>query len=178
MKGENGMELLEMFGLDKEECMKSLRLKVVNYDKNKGYLKGKPHKKFLDLACVAMIKIPNTDGVIIVNNGLLEFIGIDENTLFAKAMENTMADEKFSIAPLGNVLYEMSGDEEFEDDMDNGPYVARGKHGSQYNEADGCHCAYKRLHNLDSFHIFDVLNFLKRPHHWSEAVVLINKPKR
>lgn len=96
-----------------EEAMPRLALRLINTKWNLEFLKDKPHKNFLDLSIVVyMDLLKKRDGVIslVVDNGVLQFWGIDKVELFRAAYENLMKEE-FSICDMEEVIQRLRGEE-------------------------------------------------------------------
>ncbi len=84
---------------------------LINYDLNKEILKERPHKKFLDLAAVGMIRVETRDGldgIVYVTHNMLKAWKIDEDTLFEQCMRNTLHRENHSILDIKDVVAKMS----------------------------------------------------------------------
>lgn len=69
-----------------------LRVKLINYQKNKKLLLTVPHKRFLDLVSIPYIVLEEGKNIITtrVTNLLLEKWGVDEDTVMKQAEENTL----------------------------------------------------------------------------------------
>lgn len=65
---------------------------LVNMERNMNMLENAPYEMFGDMALVAKIKmyeVPDSLGTVFVNNQVLAYLGIDKDTLFQNAKENT-----------------------------------------------------------------------------------------
>lgn len=83
---------------------------LINYDLNREILKERPHKKFLDLAAVGMIRVETRDGldgIVYVTHNMLKAWKIDEDTLFEQCMRNTLHREKHSIHNMRDIVAKM-----------------------------------------------------------------------
>ena len=70
----------------------------------------RPHKRFLDLAAVAMIRVETSngiDGVVYVTNNMLKSWTIDEDTLFEQCMSNTLHREKHEVCSMRDIIANM-----------------------------------------------------------------------
>ena len=99
-----------------------LTFALINYDINGEILKERPHKKFLDLAVVCLVRVETEDGangIVYVTHNMLKAWKIDEDTLFEQCMRNTLHRENHSILDIKDVLAKMSmcAEEEFFQEM-------------------------------------------------------------
>ena len=102
--------------ISKEKILKNSIIVLVNADKNREMLKHTPHKRLCDLACVVRVMLQEFEGKLastVAHNRLLEEYGITEEELFENAMKNTKENSGFSCRPIGDVMAEMSGDDEY-----------------------------------------------------------------
>lgn len=77
---------------DPEYVRKNVFMQLVNYEKNKKRLQAVPHIKFLDLAIIFRVVISKDKDEVssyILNNQLVEHIGIDTSELLEIAERNT-----------------------------------------------------------------------------------------
>lgn len=90
--------------------------KVINAEKNRELLKTIPHKKVLDLAVVFYIEVfqdKNGNGTVMVQNQFLDmWDGIDTDTLYRLALSNTQKKYRGRICNMVTVMSEIL-DEEF-----------------------------------------------------------------
>lgn len=85
-----------------------LRIKLVNYEKNKEYLADKPFVKILDLAAMFYIEVKNgqiENGSVTVLNEHMEYWKTSIDVMYANACMN----EHAIIKDIVDVMYEMSG---------------------------------------------------------------------
>ncbi len=84
---------------------------LINYDLNREILEERPHKKFMDLAAVGMIRVETRDGldgIVYVTHNMLKTWKIDEDTLFEQCMRNTLHRENHSILDIKDIVAKMS----------------------------------------------------------------------
>lgn len=90
-----------------------LKMKLINYEKNKVLLEEIPHKKILDLAVVFMIVLETEDdyqfGTIQINKAILAYWDIKESDLYNIAKENMVYD--FQTIPMQNIISAIMEDE-------------------------------------------------------------------
>ena len=83
-----------------------IKMKLINYEKNKALLENTPHKRILDLAVVFMIVLETDDvcefGTIRIHKGFLNAWDITEDSLYQIAKENMVND--FTTTPLDNII--------------------------------------------------------------------------
>ena len=112
---EDIVEKMQQYNLIQYELVFSL----INYELNREILMERPHKRFLDLAAVAMIRVETSngiDGVVYVTNNMLKSWNIDEDTLFEQCMSNTLHREKHEVCSMRDIIANMYKgiiDEEF-----------------------------------------------------------------
>lgn len=85
-----------------------LRIKLVNYEKNKEYLADKPFVKILDLAAMFYIEVKNEqieNGSVTVLNNHMEYWKTSVDVIYANACMN----EHAVIKDIVDIMYEMSG---------------------------------------------------------------------
>lgn len=85
-----------------------LRIKLVNYEKNKEYLADKPFVKVLDLAAMFYIEVKNEqieNGSVTVLNNHMEYWKTSVDVIYANACMN----EHAVIKDIVDIMYEMSG---------------------------------------------------------------------
>ncbi len=101
-------------GVDKIISKDSVFPQVINAERNREYLKDKPHREILDLAVVYRIDAPAFSGTVAVNNGVAEKLGLTEEQLYEVAVKNL--EERF--APKLMKMSELLGiPEMFEEDV-------------------------------------------------------------
>lgn len=109
------------FFMDIEKVSPRIKMKFINYEKNKELLEQVPHVRFLDLAIVFIVvtECNSADefASILVYNQHLSFWNMDAEDLYALALENTAAD--FEIIPMRSVIEAIMGEETVDIIMDN-----------------------------------------------------------
>lgn len=90
----------------------SISCRLVNWERNSEQLKEMPHRRFLNLAVTyyipTVVKEPN-DGKIAVTDRLISLWGVDEETLYRHALENTRRRLPIKLQTLEEVVREMTG---------------------------------------------------------------------
>lgn len=109
------------FFMDIEKVRPKIKMKLVNFEKNKELLEQVPYVRFLDLAIVFIVvtECNSADefASILVYNQHLRFWNMDAEDLYALALENTAAD--FEIIPMRSVIEAIMGEETVDIIMDN-----------------------------------------------------------
>ena len=110
-EGYNKMpEIMKDEKLDMDKLKERLIVTLVNTAQNENYLKGVPHREFLDLSVVYRCLI-NTDkngtSSIVVTNDLAETMGMNEAQLYEQAMANTPKLLPVSIRPMDEIICEI-----------------------------------------------------------------------
>lgn len=109
------------FFMDREKVSPRIKMKLINYEKNKELLEQVPHIRFLDLAIVFMVVLKsNCDNgftSILIYNQHLNFWDMDAEDIYALALENTAAD--FEIIPMRSVIEAIMDEETVGIIMDN-----------------------------------------------------------
>ena len=99
------------FFTDVEKVRPQIKMKLVNYEKNKELLEQVPYVRFLDLAVLFIVALePDCDNgfaTILVHNHHLNFWNMDTEGLYSIAMENTAND--FEIIPMSAIIKELVG---------------------------------------------------------------------
>ena len=92
------------FFTDIEKVKPNIKMKLVNYEKNKELLEKVPHERFLDLAITFTVALESDYGAasIPIYNDHLELWGIDAEDLYNIAMENTTYD--YDIVPMQDII--------------------------------------------------------------------------
>lgn len=94
------------FFMDIEKVSPRIKMKLINYEKNKELLEQVPHVRFLDLAIVFIVVLEssceNSTASILIYNHHLNFWSMDAEDLFKLAMENTAED--FEIIPMSSIV--------------------------------------------------------------------------
>lgn len=83
--------------LDYESIKENLRVKLINYELNREFLKEVPHRRFLDLAIVVYIALEMEEDIegnatITVKNNLQQTWKVDTEELIDTALENIKGD--------------------------------------------------------------------------------------
>lgn len=101
------------FFMDREKVSPRIKMKLINYEKNKELLEKVPHIRFLDLAIVFMVVLKsncNNDlASILIHNNHLDFWNMDAEDLYKLAMENTADD--YQIVSMRSIVTEYMGEE-------------------------------------------------------------------
>lgn len=94
------------FFMDIEKVSPRIKMKLINYEKNKELLEHVPYVRFLDLAIVFMVVLgsdcDNGFASILIHNHHLNFWNMDAEDLYKLAMENTADD--FEIIPMKSII--------------------------------------------------------------------------
>lgn len=101
------------FFTDIEKVRSKIKMRLINYEKNKGLLKNVPHIRFLNLAIVfsAIVQVDKKGAAsILIHNHHLELWGLDVDELYNIAMDNTKND--YEITAMADVVRDIM-DEEF-----------------------------------------------------------------
>ena len=85
---------------------------VINADRNREYLKDKPHREILDLAVVYKIDVPTFNGTVTIDNKVADKYELTEEQLYEVAVKNL--DERFT--PQVQKMSELFGLPELYDD--------------------------------------------------------------
>ena len=112
--------ILKIF-MDAEEIYKRVVPKVINAERNEGFLKTVPHVRFLDLAEIFLVKmeIGGSIGNVTIKNDLARQLGLDIERLKEEAFENMKKrgiDRRSLSSMISDLLFE-AGEfpEEFEE---------------------------------------------------------------
>lgn len=103
---------------DAEKVSGIIKMKLINYDKNKELLKQVPHIKYLDLAIVFYAEIESkAEGVatILIHNNHLSSWKFTTEDLFKLADENMAED--FEIISMYDIICGLTSEEMFEQDV-------------------------------------------------------------
>ena len=95
------------FFLDYENVRKKLVIRLIHEEKNKELLKKVPYLKFQDLAIVCyctMVTEEIGNGSILIHKHHLESWGVEEETLFQDAFENSPRIEPASILKMSDMM--------------------------------------------------------------------------
>ena len=110
------------FFMDIEKVRPKIKMKLINYEKNKELLEQVPHIRFLDLAIVFMVVLgsdcDNGFASILIQNHHLHFWNMDAEDLYNLAMNNTADD--FEIIPMRSVIEAIMDEESAGIIMNNG----------------------------------------------------------
>lgn len=88
-------------------------LSLVNFERNMEMLKAVPHAGFLDLAVIYRVVIAFNDGgmgTVLVNNGMMEDMGLTKEGLHKTAYENSLKLYPAAIKKLTDRLYMASNE--------------------------------------------------------------------
>lgn len=101
---------------DFESIKSRLRIKLINTEKNKEFLKGVAHKEFLDLSALYQIKVEmGTDdssiATVNIGNELFDKYGITIDELHEAAIENMKIMEPTHIQGMFQTMVEIMGEE-------------------------------------------------------------------
>lgn len=100
------------FFTDIEKVMPRIRIKLVNYEKNRELLEDVPHVKFLDLAVMFTVVLESGHGdgfaSILIHNRHLELWNMDMGLLYNTAMENIAYD--YEVIPMSDVIESITGE--------------------------------------------------------------------
>ncbi|SEP64161.1 DUF5688 family protein [Butyrivibrio sp. TB] len=112
---------------DFDKVRDRVRMKLVNYKKNKEYIEGFPHRRFKDLAVLYYSKVSDKafEGIIMIKNDHVSLWNISEEDLYEAACLNAMKSGDYELVPMMSVLddifgYIMSGRREAQDDGSEG----------------------------------------------------------
>ena len=120
-----GMSVIDNVNLNNKALY---RLRAINFEANKSYLKDKPFKQVYDLALIGFIDFGDRRGV--VTNALLQSLEISFEEFFETALDNIRAETK--VAPIIELLNGLIGeDEDFLQPADDDCPL--------YVVGDGCH---------------------------------------
>lgn len=101
------------FFMDIEKVSPRIKMKLINYEKNKELLEQVPHIRFLDLVIVFMVVLgsdcDNGFASILIYNHHLNFWNMNTEEIYKLAMENTAND--FDIIPMSSIVGEVMDDE-------------------------------------------------------------------
>ena len=81
-----------MINIIMENSKKNIVFRLINTERNKEYLKDKPHREFLDLSIVYNIMYHSSIGTIVsqaITNEMAKSLELSEEQLFAYATVNT-----------------------------------------------------------------------------------------
>ena len=94
---------------EKEKVSPLIKMKIINYEKNKELLEKVPHKRVLDLAVVFMVVLKadcdGSFGTILIHNQHLSFWDMTADDLYGLAEAN-MADD-FEIVSMNKIMEDM-----------------------------------------------------------------------
>lgn len=102
-------EGLEFF-TDYEQVKERLFVKLINAGMNEKLLENVPHRRFLDLAIVAVVRVEMKGcgtGTILVHNNHICMWGVKEETLINDAMEKTYSEGIHRITPMEELIEEI-----------------------------------------------------------------------
>lgn len=79
-------------------------MQLVDTGKNREFLKGVPHREFMDLSVVYRLDIPEDESTILVTNELAEKLELTEKELYERAVEYTAKAYPLNVESIGSVL--------------------------------------------------------------------------
>lgn len=97
-----------------ETAKDSLRLKIINYQKNKVFLEEVPFVKFLDLALICYSRFPEPvvpNGAIVVKKNHLAMWEVTEQEVFEQALYNSRQQEKEVFVPILDMMRKLQENE-------------------------------------------------------------------
>ena len=100
------------FFTDAQKICNKIKMKIVNYERNKELLKKVPHVKFLDLAILFYVEVENNvDGIatILIYHHHMGYWNFTTEDLFKLANENMTED--FKIIPMLDIVYDIMPEE-------------------------------------------------------------------
>ena len=119
-KAPSNMKDVSSWLLDYDKAKDQLFIRVSNYDRNLAMSDEVPHKLVGDLMITCHIRVNVDEGGMastVVNDMLMEKYGIDEETLFADAIENSPKILPVKINSLLNTVSSMMNDPDLNADM-------------------------------------------------------------
>lgn len=106
MEGDLNMDFFTNY----ESAKQNIAYKLVNYEKNREFLKDVPHRKYLDFAIVYYYLVDKkefSNASILIHNKHMEHWGVDEKELYAVAKKNTPRLLPVSFCGMMEVLDEL-----------------------------------------------------------------------
>lgn len=96
---------------DFDKVRDKVRMKLVNYKKNKKYIEDLPHRRFKDLAVLYYSKVSGkaSEGIIIIKNEHVSLWNISEEDLYEAACLNVMKSGDYELIPMMSVLDDVFG---------------------------------------------------------------------
>ena len=114
---------------DYKRIRKRLIFKLINFNKNRDFLKGVPHRKYLDLAVIYSVSIAGKhmpQAGICVKNEHMEMWGVNEDDLFKDAEKNTPRMLRANIRSMASVLTDIISDPEESHELENDALMESG----------------------------------------------------
>lgn len=96
--------------LDFEEIKGDIIFQVIGAEENQDRLSNMPHRKENDIALVYRIMVEDTQdtiGTIQITTNMMKNMGVDENTLYQAALENTQREFPATFRSMDDVMTEM-----------------------------------------------------------------------
>ena len=90
---------------------------LINYEQNKDYLQNVPHRRFLDLAIVYKLSMDLEDGcrgMMTIPNAVLSNLGVSEEDIYEKAIENVKAQNSFAVLSMPEMLFRILDDRDLD----------------------------------------------------------------
>ena len=90
----------------------TLRLKMVNYEENKDYLRDIPHHRWMDLAVICQSRVrqePQINAAITVNSRNAAYWGVTREQLMRDALENSLQQDMESLVTMEELLEQLGG---------------------------------------------------------------------
>lgn len=94
------------FFTDVQKVRNKIKMKIVNYERNKALLKKVPHIKYLDLAIIFYVELANTEeglATILIYHHHMAYWNFTTEDLFKLANENMSED--FKIVPMMEIVH-------------------------------------------------------------------------
>jgi len=116
--GMNKIPEMKSIDIDFTKAKDSIVFQLINTASNKELLEKVPHREFLDLSIIYRWILKNTeDGImsIIIKNNMMKEVGLDEEALFEKALENTKRLFPTYIKNMKDVISDISSEDELPD---------------------------------------------------------------
>lgn len=118
--GMNKIPEMKSIDIDFTKAKDSIVFQLINTASNKELLEKVPHRKFLDLSIIYRWILKNTeDGIMstIIKNNMMKEVGLDEEALFEKAVENTKRLFPTCIKNMKDVISDIDNEISDEDEL-------------------------------------------------------------
>lgn len=151
------------FFTDFENVKSRIKVKIVNYEKNRELLEKVPHITYLDLAMIFYVEVVNKPDIgekatIQIYNHHMSFWDADVNDLYHLAIENSKND--YQIKSMMNVVQDIMEDDfigEFMASQEVGMYILTNQ---------------SQLHGASGILQFDILNRFMEEHNTERIAIL------